>query len=71
MNATVPLITDLTWKNERLIYRAIDKEKDGKFIERVHNIPLVRSTFESRLTIPTGKDHAQDKLRQSDHDMVQ
>jgi hypothetical protein len=71
MSSSIPLITDLAWKSERLFYRAIDKQKDGEFIQRVHNIPAVRSTFESRLTAPTGKAFADDKLRQSDEDMVQ
>ena len=71
MSSSVPIITDLAWRSERLIYRAIDKQTDGEFIERIHNIPLVRSTFESNLTAPTSKGYAEDKLRKSEEDLVQ
>ena len=71
MSSSIPLITDLSWKTERLVYRAIDKQKDGEFLERLHDIPLVRSIFDSNLTAPTGKGYTDGKLRNSDQEMVQ
>jgi len=54
-----PEITDSCWRSERLRYRALNKETDGSFFQRIHNIPSLRSKNDTRILRPADKDWAE------------
>jgi hypothetical protein len=52
-------ITDSCWRSARLRYRALDRETDGPFFQRIHNIPSLRSKNDTRILRPADKDWAE------------
>ena len=52
-------ITDSCWRSERLRYRALNRETDGPFFQRIYNIPSLRSKNDTRILRPADKDWAE------------